>query len=133
LYVTKPSVLYVSGNVSLDQVVILPGATLDLYVAGATTSFGGGAIINGNGDPQNFKYWGLPSNTTLTLNGNATTVVGAIYAPSANITCVGNAQLFGALVSKSYTGGGNFEFHYDENLGRATDSTGFLISSWDEI
>jgi len=131
VYVSSPSLLYVSGNVNLDNVVILPGAKLSLYVGGASTTISGSAVVNLGGDTENFSYYGLVGNTDIQITSDAS-IVGTIYAPRANIRCNGNAALFGAMACNTFTGIGNFDFHYDEKLGRAGGDAGFYITSWDE-
>jgi len=66
------------------------------------------------------KFFGISptvSGTTQTIEldgpGN---VFATFYAPSADITVTGNADIFSAIVGRSYSGSGNTGFHYDKAL-----------------
>jgi hypothetical protein len=84
LAVVGNAVLYGTGDVSLAgraYIYIATNSTLKFYVAGATTSFGGNGVANPPGNATNFYYYGLPSNTSLSLSGNAA-FTGAIMPPT---------------------------------------------------
>lgn len=133
------AVLYVTGNLSLSgqsQILINTNASLNLYVGGASASLSGNGVMNHNANSTNFFYWGLPSNTSLSLSGNAA-FTGVIYAPNAAFTLGGGGSstydFVGASVTGSVDMNGHFNFHYDENLGRIGPNSGFVIASWNEI
>ena len=87
------TVLYVTGGFSMSgqsQIIILPGASLKVYVEGSV-SLSGNGIMNLNQDAATFGVYGLPSCTSLSLSGNAA-FTGIIYAPQAHA---------------SFNGGGN--------------------------
>jgi hypothetical protein len=139
LLVTRSATLYVTGNVDMksqgnkaSQIVIKAGATLKLYVAGASANF---TQVNTEGNASTFQYYGLPSNRSLTWSGNAQ-YMGQVYAPNADFSLGGggnNAMDFqGALVVRSITMNGHFNVHYDENLKRAP-VVGFRVVSWREL
>ena len=138
--ITAPTVLYVAGNVSISGnagIQIAPGASLIMYVAGATTSIGGNGIVNETSTALNFQYWGLPSNTSIDLGGNAS-FIGTIYAPQADLVFngggrTGDIDFTGASVTKTSTLKGNFNFHYDEALARLGPFRGYIATSWDEL
>ncbi|MDX1952103.1 MAG: hypothetical protein SFY81_07945 [Verrucomicrobiota bacterium] len=138
MLVTGNSVLYITGNASMSgqsQIILAPGATLRMYVAGPTASLGGNGIIN-NGSALNFSYFGLPSNTSLSFAGNAA-FTGTIYAPSAAFTLGGggnnNYDFVGASVTSTVQMNGHFHFHYDEALGKIGPRRGYTVTSWNEI
>ena len=88
------AVLYVSGSVSLTgnaYITVATNSTLKLYVGGPSASFGGNGIANTPGSATNFVYYGLPTNTSLSMSGNAA-FTGAIYAPSAAFTLGGGGS-----------------------------------------
>jgi hypothetical protein len=132
--------LIVDSDISLtgqDKIVIEPGATLNMYMAGTTTKIGGNGVMNLAGNSTNFFYWGTPANTSVTINGNGA-FTGVIYAPNASFTMNGGGSsslddMTGASVTKSVQMNGNFNFHYDENLGRLDLNRGFIVTSWTEI
>jgi hypothetical protein len=125
----------VTGEIAMagtDELTIAPGATLSIYMTGAKTSFA--SVINPN-PPGNFVYYGLPGNTSISLTGNAN-FTGCIYAPYAAITVGGGGKdehdICGAIVGKTVTMNGKFNFHFDEALSSGP-MRGWIASSWDEI
>lgn len=139
MLVTNHCRLYLPGNISLTGnalIRIAPNSSLKLYIGGSA-SFGGNGIINQSGCATNLYYYGLPSNTSLSMSGNGA-FIGAIYAPSAALVMNGGGSsstndFIGASVSKTVRMNGHFNFHYDELLGRVGPSTGFSITSWNEL
>jgi hypothetical protein len=139
MIVTGDAVLYITGNISLSgqaQIEIAPGGSLKLYVAGASASLGGNGVINHTGNAANFFYYGLPSNTSLSMSGNGE-FVGVIYAPYADFHLSGagsgDSDFIGASITKTVTMNGHFKFHYDENLRRIGPNRGSIVRSWDEM
>ncbi len=142
------TVLYVTGSISIGsggtkkgyappQIHIAPGASLTVYMAGATASIGGNGVVNDSGQAKNFAYYGLPTNTRLDLTGNGA-FYGTIYAPQAafNLKGSGNTSVddfTGASITKTTTMTGNFNFHYDESLIYLTTLGGYNAVSWEEL
>jgi hypothetical protein len=142
--VTGNAVLYVTGNVSIQgqaQINIATNASLALYVgtlntsAPVSASLGGSGIMNNAGSATNFYYYGLPSNTSLSLSGNSS-FTGAIYAPEAALTLGGGGNsiynFVGGSISATATLNGHYNFHYDENLRRVGPIRGYTVTSWNE-
>lgn len=133
VYVTGNAVLYVTGSVSFssgDSLEIAPGASLTMYVAGQSSVFT--TIINRNSTAGSFLYYGLPSNTSIKLQSQAA-LTAAIYAPQADITLVGAAEVFGSVIGKTATLTGSSKVHYDEALLSKGPIGGITIASWDEL
>lgn len=137
MLVTGTAAVYVSGDVSLtgqSKIIIAPGAHLDLYVGGSA-SFGGNGVLNLNSSAFAFGYWGLNSNTSVSLSGNAS-FTGTFYAPYAAVTLGGGGNntydFVGALVASSIKLNGHYNFHYDEALGKFGPRRGYTIISWNE-
>jgi len=115
-------------------------ATLTLYDAPAIS--GGSITLGGNSaggaigaTPVNFIVYGLPNLTTITLSGTST-FLGAIYAPEAVLTLNGGGasnDYLGAIIVKSASMNGHYNFHYDEALGAWGPAKGFMASSWQEL
>jgi hypothetical protein len=150
VYVSAPNtVLYVTGNISISGsgsvkkgnappgIHIGPGASLTLYMGGASTSIGGNGVVNDTDKASAFAYYGLPSNTSISITGNGS-FFGTIYAPEANFNLKGSGKtsiddFTGASITKTTTMSGNFNFHYDESLIRLTTLGGYDPISWTEL
>jgi len=119
-----------------SQIIIAPGASLKLYVGGPSAKFAGNGILNEADDTTKFSYYGLPSNTSLSMAGNAS-FTGSIYAPTADFTLNDGGNntydLAGASVTKPVTMHGHFNFHYDERLGRVAGPIRYRAASWNEL
>jgi hypothetical protein len=139
LIVTGDAVLYVTGDVSMTgqaQLIVAPGGSLKIYVAGSSANFGGNGILNQSGDTTKFTYFGLPGNTSLGLSGNSS-FTGTFYAPNANFALNGGGNndydFAGASVTKTVSMHGHFKFHYDERLGRVVGPVRYRAASWNEL
>lgn len=99
-------------------VYVAPGASLTVYLGGQSQLSGGG-VVNGTGYATNCAYLGLPSCTSIQNSGNSD-FVGSIYAPAADISLTGGGSqtlnLAGAVVGKTVTISGNYQFHFDQSL-----------------
>ena len=144
------TVLYVTGSISVSsgsgsvkkgyappEIHIGPGASLTIYMAGATTSINGNGLVNDTGQASAFAYYGLPTNTQINITGNGA-FFGTIYAPEADLTLKGGGKssvddFTGASVTKTTTMSGNFNFHYDESLIRLTTLGGYDPVAWIEL
>lgn len=141
------TVLYVTGKIDVSGnakngygpigIDIAPGASLTLYMGGATTTISGNGIMNETKQASAFQYYGLPSNTSIALTGNGA-FFGTIYAPEADFTLKGSGKqntddFTGASITKTTTMTGNFNFHYDEALGQLTTLGGYDPVSWAEL
>lgn len=131
--------LLVTGDISIagqNGITIQPGASLKLYMQGASASLGGQGVMNQNGNATNFFYYGLPSNTSLTVTGNGT-FTGVIYAPEAALDLRGGGSsaedFIGSSVSNTVTMNGHFNFHFDEALANLGGNRGYIIKSWNEL
>lgn len=131
MIVTAPSVLYVTGNISITgngYIEIMPGGSLTL-IMGGSASFGGGGIVNGTGEPADMSLVGLCSATSISYGGGAD-FVGTINAPQASLTLAGTANVYGAAIVNTFNCTGTSEFHYDSCL----DATNNLVvTSWVEM
>jgi len=149
LYVSATNtVLYVTSSISISggagnkknappQIHIGPGASLTVYMAGATTTISGNGVVNDTGLAKNLQYYGLPSNTSINLTGNGS-FFGTIYAPQADFTLKGSGNssiddFTGSSITKTTTMTGNFNFHYDDSLGSLTTLGGYDATSWEEL
>ncbi len=138
------SSISISGNGRLS----VSGA-VKIYVTGSV-DIGGNGVATANNKPPNFLLYGTvdPTDsaqkcTSISIHGNGD-FHGAVYAPDADISVVGNGGVYGSLTGKSVSINGNGGLHYDEalgNLGRFVTTvsgttyttTGFRRYSWREI
>jgi hypothetical protein len=144
IVVTSTVTLWVTRNISFSgsgKIIVAPGAKLILYgghtnAAPATsTSFGGGGVGNLTANALAFQYFGLLSNTAISLGGNSA-FVGAIYAPNAILSLDGGGSvgdLSGSVVVKSVLVNGNWKFHYDEAMAYLGPPRGYVVTRWDEM
>lgn len=135
--ITAPNVvLYVTDSIDTDSITIAPGASVKLYTSAPTVKISGNGVWNEGGYATNFMYYGLPGNTSLTLNGNAS-FTGTVYAPEADLTLNGSGNndvdFIGAAVTKTSTLNGHFHFHYDEALRKMGPVSSYAIQTWNEI
>jgi len=111
--------LYVGGNLSLSGgaiIIIAPGAKLNLYMDGPSTTISGGGIMNAGGYASSFSYYGTTNNTTIKYSGSSD-FIGTVNAPEADITLSGGASFIGAAICNTYTSkSSNAAFHYDEAI-----------------
>jgi hypothetical protein len=121
-----------TGN---SQVIIAPGASLKLIVAG-DVSLSGNGIFNYTLDASKFELFGTESCRNITLSGNAA-FTGVINAPQANVTLNGGGttvyDIVGAITANTATMNGHFKFHYDERLGRSKILSKYSVASWREL
>jgi len=142
------TVLYVTSSISISgggnkkgwappEIHIAPGASLTIYMAGATTTISGSGVVNDTANAKNFQYYGLPTNTSINLTGNGA-FYGTIYAPQADFNLKGSGKssyddFTGSSITKTTTMTGNFKFHYDESLIYLSTLGGYDPISWDEL
>jgi hypothetical protein len=140
IYISSPNtVLYVSSSLSMGsgtQIYIAPGASLTMYVGAASASIGGQGVINSTGLARDFTYYGLPSNTSVGIQANAS-FTGQIYAPEAYVTVGGGGSspydFSGQIISQSMKMNGHFNVHYDQNLPPVSVPGGYAAASWNEL
>jgi choice-of-anchor A domain-containing protein len=129
--------IYVIGDIILgnnDELQILPGASLTIYLGGNLTVDNGGAINNQTMDAKQLKIYGLDTCTSIDFK-NSGTFYGALYAPNADILLRNGAQVYGAMVGKSFTQVVSGNFHYDMSLREVDPSdigVHMVIKRWSE-
>jgi len=133
--VTGNAVLLVTDRVQFsgqDSIEIMPGASLKLYVAARDAAIGGNGVINSSELSTSFIYYGLPSNQSLSISGNGA-LAGLVYAPNADVQLNGGGNVYGAVMCKSASVNGTFNFHFDEALKDPKFMGRYTIVSWDEL
>lgn len=123
-----------SGGITVN-----PGSTLAIYtsydVDVTGDSSGNGGILNQNGQATGFQVWGTavsPSTQSVKVSGNGS-LSGIVYAPNADVSIVGNGEVYGAVVGKTVKVTGNANFHYDESLAAYGANNPFKVASWREL
>lgn len=140
LDIEAPNVtIYVAGNISMTGHSSITLGTnvvnVTMYVAGPTVSIGGNGVQNNTYHASAFSLYGLPSLTSMSLQGNGV-FAGTVYAPEAAFSygSSGNTGTYvGALVANSVTLGGTSNFHYDESLATTGPARGFIPTGWTEV
>jgi hypothetical protein len=136
MIVTANATLWVTGDFIVNgagYVYIAPGASLKLYVGGMGSISGGGVVNdsgpNGSGLPGSFSYYGLPSSTSLYVNGSGD-FVGTINAPEASVRISGGGSVYGAVICNTFTCSGGSGVHYDQAL---RGGGIFMVTGWTEL
>jgi hypothetical protein len=129
LMVTESSTLYVTGTINLNSITFAPGVRLDLYVSAPSITFA--PVVVGATAPM-FTVFALPSCSTFSLN-NGTVFTGLIYAPDTALAANGHAQISGAIVGKTFSCNGTFDFHYDLAFSKPRNLPPVKVLSWSEL
>ena len=124
----SPASVQIIGGITNSGVAnIYLNGPPSLKISGSTT-------VNDSNRPQNLRFLGLPSLTSVALSGSAQ-LVGVIYTPEASVSLSGGGSssgLIGSLVCDSFTINGGYQIHYDEVL--ATNGPAiYVIESWQEL
>ncbi len=130
--------LYVTGDFTMEsnsELVIIHGASLNLYLGGTFTQRSESAINNLTMDPTKLLIYGTDSfNGLMEWRSNAS-FYGAVYAPRAEIEYSSNADYYGSLIGKYINIFSNAQFHYDLALGDVDTVGGgkswtYKVKSW---
>lgn len=116
---------YVVNSISMSshaELMVEPGATVTIQVAGlnlsggqAAIDFTGGALVNDSYDPSKLQitYGGTG---VVKLTGGADTSA-LVYAPNADTTFTSSGgNFYGAIITKYLRATGGVNIHYDRNL-----------------
>jgi hypothetical protein len=117
--------IYVSGSMSISNIIVGEGSTLLLYIGQNLTGTNNVAITNNNLDGSNsnkpdpkhvFIYGttGVSSVQNITFKNNAD-VYACIYAPNADVQLKNNGNVYGSIVADSFTFKNNGMFGYDKD------------------
>lgn len=147
LAITGPVDLIVAGDVSIGSnasisVSATGSAELALY-ADSNVSIQGNGAINLSGAPTRLAIYGTRSEAeaatsgaqSFDLRGNAS-YSGLVYAPNADVALRGGGStgtFNGAIIGRSVTFNGNYNFHYDVQLGGISSERYFRPTNWIEL
>jgi Tfp pilus assembly protein PilX len=129
-------VIHARSGMKLDakaSIEIDPGAKLIIYLGTENTQLNGQGVVNKTGIASNCIIYGQNNCRQIEING-ASTFVGYVYAPYADITLNGNADFIGAVVGDTFQIDGNMSLHYDESLRTPQEGTSvYRTLSWREV
>lgn len=131
--------LYIIGDIILKnsaELQVLNGedASLTLYVGGNVEVKNSGVINNLSANAKKLRMYGLDGCNSIDLK-NSSNFYGAIYAPEADVVMMNSADVFGAVVAKSFEQKNAATFNYDASLrDTSIDEEGirFVITKWRE-
>lgn len=143
-----PVDLIVTGDITVGggsgAIVIANGTnrSLNLYAAGDVSISGSGAM-NLTNSPPNMTVYGTRTQAEVatlgyqefTLSGNAA-YAGLVYAPNAEVEAKGggsSGRFDGAIIAQTVKFTGNYDFHYDVQLGGIRSERYFRPSDWLEL
>ncbi len=138
--------LVVTGDVTVGanaSITVGNTANFALYAAGNVSIQGNGAINQSASPPQMTLYGTRTQAQAATLGaqnfdlrGNAN-YAGLVYAPNADVSLRGGGstgRFDGAIIGRTVTFNGNYDFHYDIRLGSTLASERFFRpTTWIEL
>jgi hypothetical protein len=112
--------VYVVNSLTLlgGSTIVVDSGPVVFNVAGVGESspidLSGGAVSNPSYNPSNLQiiYGGTG---TISLTGNSASAL-TVLAPNAAAHLNGTGDLYGAIITRTVTGGGNSAIHYDRGL-----------------
>ncbi|MBA4136272.1 MAG: hypothetical protein C0518_03025 [Opitutus sp.] len=147
LTITDAVDVIVSGDVEIGSnasitITSASSASLGLYAAGDVSIQGNGAI-NQSAEPTRMTIYGTRTTAEVAvsgaqsfdLRGNAD-YSGLVYAPNADISLRGGGStgtFNGAIIGRTATFNGNYNFHYDVQLGGIASERYFRPTNWIEL
>lgn len=128
IYVKGSASLYVTGLITVNQIVIGPAARLDLYIGSPTISIAPVVV----GAAPYFTIFALPTCLNMTMSGG-TQLNGLIYAPNTSLNAQGHAAISGAIAAAAFNCNGTFDFHYDLAFSKPRVLPPVRVISWNEL
>jgi len=126
-----------AGMITID--VAYPDSVI-FYVTDEATLAGSG-IVNVNEPPppelpfqdaRTLYIYGTASCTSVSFSGSRD-LVAAVYAPEADISCTGDAYIYGSLIGYTVDIKGNPKVEYDPKLGEGTVIGYFVLRDWRQV
>ncbi len=147
-----PVRLFVDGDMTLgggSQLIIEPGAALEVYVTGRVNL--GGGLVNQNAAPTmtiveggspviipTFSIFSSFAGHDGVRIGGSTQIYASVYAPRTDVSVIGSGGLYGAVRGSSVDVTGAGGIHYDEALGEGrtgvvTEGGSARVTRWREV
>lgn len=129
--------LYITGDITLGnsaELHIEEDSSLTLYLGGNFEGKNSNGVNNETKDPESLQIYGLESCAQIQLK-NGTDLFGAIYAPNADVIINNSANVYGAVVSKTFDMKNSGVFMYDASLRDTSVSdpiVRFILKRWSE-
>jgi hypothetical protein len=136
--------IYIPGDLSLNQdaelrITGIPGeenasswSSLRIYLDGELTAHQGSALNNETLKPGQFRLVGTGTGPNITWRiHNAGDFYGVYDAPNADIQTFTKADIYGAVIGKSFRQNAKCNIYYDEDLRQPIEGpVGFAIERW---
>jgi len=125
------------GGAGLININVKHPDSVVFYVTDEATLAGSG-IVNVNealGEEQDARtlyIYGTETCSSISFSGSRD-LVAAVYAPEADISCTGDAYLFGSVIGNTIEIKGNPEVVYDPKLGGPTVASFFVLRDWRQV
>lgn len=131
LYLTGSSTSMDSGG--SGELRLNPGASLTIYADGNIT-LSSNSVLNASGttDPSALTIYGTSTCSSVTLSGNSA-LAALVNTPQANISISGSGGIYGAVISDTFTSGGNGGIHFDENLLTNGPTNGYKLDWYHKV
>ncbi|MFC1760966.1 collagen-binding domain-containing protein [Planctomycetota bacterium] len=118
LKITGSTNLYVTGPLVMNnnaEIIVAPGASLNLYLGDNLEGKNAGGIISEGQDATAVKIYGLPGCEEISLKSKTKTYA-AILAPDADIKLNNGGDIYGSVIAKSFEIKNDGTFYFDTNL-----------------
>ena len=129
--------LYVIGDITLGnsaELQVEENSSLTLYLGGDFEGKNSSSVNNLTEDAKNLQIYGMDSCEDIRFK-NSSDLFGTIYAPNADVIMDNSANVYGAVVSKSFDMKNSGIFMYDASLRDSSvddEAVHFKITNWHE-
>ncbi len=131
----EPTVIYVPEIMTLGQgveIVVKPGASLEVYIGDQLRSGNATGFGNDNFDARTLRIYGLPTCDYIDLKTKSNTYA-CLYAPEANLDLYNSGDFFGSITADSFELKNSGNFYFDTKLKDVSIDdllARFVISRW---
>lgn len=131
----QPTVIYVPDIMRLgqgDEIQVLAGAMLEVYIGQQLVSGNAVGFGNDNTSAASLKIFGLPTCTYIDLKTKSNTYA-CIYAPDADVDLYNAQNFYGSIVGDTFEMKNSGNFYFDTRLSQVSIDdllARFVISRW---
>jgi hypothetical protein len=129
-----------SGDGNPDQVLIYYEGTNKFSIAGDTKINGTVFVEKADMEIDNsggIKGHIITGGNNVSIAGDGSAVVKALYAPNANVSLTNSGKIYGAVVAKNFSTSGNSRIYYDPSISSVdlpisggSEKSTFEIKNW---